>query len=182
MTSGIYQIVNTQTGKVYIGSSATVPERWRQHRHLLRRGLHHSVKLQRSWAKHGEEAFVFSVLECAPTERLIQREQAWIDSLRPFYNVAPLAGTRRGVKLSAETRQKMSAARVGKSPSPETRAKMSAWQLGRKRSAETCRKVSESKKAAGLKGRPAFNKGVPHSEETRAKMRAAHARRRELAV
>lgn len=172
--SGIYKIEHVASGKCYIGSSANIPERLRQHLSLLRMGKHHSPKLQHSFSKYGEEAFRLVVVEQVSIEDLIPREQAWMDETAPFFNIAPKAGTRRGMTLSEETRKKMSEARKGKSPSAETREKMSAWQRGRKRPEETCRKMSESKKAAGLKGRPAHNKGVKHSPETRAKLSAAH--------
>lgn len=180
MQSGIYRIRNAANSKVYVGSAVNLAARWRQHLSLLRRGLHHSVKLQRAWNKYGESAFDFTVLEYAPGDsQLVKVEQRWIDQVRPEYNIAKKAGSRLGVPLGAEARAKMSAVRIGKRPTEETRQKMSAWQLGRKRSEETCLKISESKKAANLKGRPAWNKGAKHSDETRAKMRAAHALRRQ---
>lgn len=173
MKSGVYQIVNTITGKVYIGSAINFAARWRQHLSLLRRGLHHSCKLQRSWIKHGEASFRFEVIELVAADDLLAREQAWMDLSRPFYNIAPMAGRQTGVKLSADTRRKMSKVRLGKSPSSETREKMSEWQRGRKRSEETCRRISESKKAANLKGRPPWNAGKTLSPETRAKLSLA---------
>ena len=172
MKSGIYKITNTVNGKIYVGSAANILNRWAQHKGLLVRGKHHSIKLQRSWDKHGQDCFEFSVLLYAPIEDLIHIEQTWMDREKPFYNIAPMAGTRRGLALREETKAKMSAARIGKKPNSETRTKMSAWQLGKTRSADICRKISESKKAAQLKGRPAWNKGIPHTPETRAKMSA----------
>lgn len=174
MNSGIYKIENTTNGKCYIGSSADLRARWSQHLSLLRAGKHHSAKLQHSWTKHGEAAFRMVLVEpVTDTGALLVREQWWFDTERPAFNIAPVAGCKRGVKLSEETKRRMSASRVGKTPSAETRAKMSAWQQGRKRPDETRQKISESKKAADLKGRPAWNKGKSHSDETRAKLSAA---------
>lgn len=183
MNSGIYKIVNTVNGKFYIGSAINFERRWALHLSLLRRNMHHNIKLQRAWLKYGEPAFEFIVVERAPADRmLVVVEQKWMDSMKPFYNIAQIAGSQLGVKLSAETRRKMSVARVGKTASAETRAKMSAWQVGRVRPADTCLRISESKKAAGLKGRPAPNKGKKHSEETRAKMSAWHKANRGVAA
>lgn len=67
-----------------------------------------------------------------------------------------------GLKFSAETRAKMSAAHKGRKMSPEARARMSAAQKNRTVSDETKRKLSEAAK------------GRTHSAETRAKMSKAH--------
>lgn len=175
MKSGIYKIVNLVNGKLYIGSAVDLAARWRQHSSKLRNGNHHSIKLQRSWDKHGAESFGFEVVEYAPADSdLVKREQVWIDALRPFYNIAPVAGSQLGVKLSATTRGKMSAARIGKSPSADTRAKMSAWQVGKVVSEETRRKISNTKVESGVhRGQQPWNLGKKHSPETKAKMSAA---------
>ncbi|PSL83768.1 hypothetical protein C7T35_15420 [Variovorax sp. WS11] len=176
MNSGIYKIVNTVNGKAYIGSAINFQRRWDLHLSLLRRNMHHNIKLQRSWNKYGETAFAFSVIDRAPADlNLVAVEQKWLDSEAPFYNIARTAGSQLGVKLSDETKRKMSAVRFGKTPSAETRAKMSSWQIGKTVSEETRRKISETKRANGAgKGQVAWNKGIPHTDETRAKMSAWH--------
>ncbi len=40
MKAGIYQIRNSQNGKLYIGSAVNVRNRWVEHRKLLRKGAH----------------------------------------------------------------------------------------------------------------------------------------------
>ena len=118
--SGVYQILCVPTGKVYVGSSLNIAERWWEHRWDLRRQTHHSRYLQRAWDKYGEEAFEFSVLEYVDNQDvLMEREQAWMDMTRCYerdygYNLSREVGTTRGVKHSNEARAKMSAARKGK--------------------------------------------------------------------
>jgi group I intron endonuclease len=133
--SGIYAIKNTKTGDIYIGSSVTVHQRWYSHRSHLRRGIHHSPKLQRAWKKYGEDAFSFDILEVVPdASELFAREQRWLDELKPFadqrgYNNHPSAGGARGHKLSQAVRDAMSASRTGRkmpAMSPEQKAKLSA--------------------------------------------------------
>lgn len=51
---------------------------------------------------------------------------------------------------------------------PEVRAKISASRRGQRPSEETRRKLS-----AARKGRPAWNKGIPHTEKSKAKISAA---------
>ncbi len=89
MAAGIYQIVNLLTGKVYIGSSINIDERWRLHRKQLKRGNHHSYKLQ--WAFNDGSQFNWEILETVEVstdrECLLLLEQIYLDYYRPFYNV-----------------------------------------------------------------------------------------------
>lgn len=97
---GIYLIRNTVNGCLYVGQSSAIGNRWLHHKSCLRRGKHGNAYLQRSWDKYGEAAFEFSLLQ--KTERsvdaLTQAEQAWIDTLKPEYNISPVAGSTLGVK------------------------------------------------------------------------------------
>lgn len=90
---GVYQIRCEVSGRIYIGSSCSISDRWYMHRRELRLGTHHSKPLQRAWSKHGESSFAFSVLEECEKAVLLQREQFYMDSLRPQYNVCKVAGT-----------------------------------------------------------------------------------------
>jgi group I intron endonuclease len=123
--AGVYTITH-DSGKLYVGSSVDVRRRWQAHRRDLRRTSHPNRHLQAAWSKHGESAFTFAVVEeCAP-ELLIEREQWWIDTLRPFrgrgFNLSPSAYSLRGFTFSPEQRAKVSAALTGKPKSPEHRA------------------------------------------------------------
>lgn len=112
---GIYAIRNTISGRIYVGSSTKIGRRWVAHRNLLRVGSHHSVTLQRSWKKHGEEAFSFGVIEAVENpDDLSEREQYWIDRLhaacpRKGFNLCPAAGSCFGLKHTKASRAAMSA-------------------------------------------------------------------------
>ena len=158
--------------------------RWRAHRYLLRGGRHHSPTLQRSWNKHGEQAFAFAVIEVvADGADLIAREQHWIDMLQAAhpqlgFNVGPVAGSRLGVPQSAEARALVSQRGKGRPKSPETRAAMSAAAIGKKKSAEHRANIAiavaeqmrspERRAASAEFGRLSHGfKGKRHSAETR---------------
>lgn len=117
-TQGIYMIRNVIDGTVYVGSGKVIQNRWKSHRSLLRRGKHHSPKLQRAWNRDGEQAFAFSVLEVVELEAdLMDKEQKWIDVLgahttRGGYNCCPVAGRTLGYVPTPEHKRK--AARGGK--------------------------------------------------------------------
>lgn len=53
MVCGVYKILNTKTGKFYIGSSKDINKRFKDHIRKLKNCVHHSAKLQNSCNKHG---------------------------------------------------------------------------------------------------------------------------------
>lgn len=96
MTCGIYQIKNTVTGKVYIGSSWNIEQRWRSHRHELRYGKHHSPHLQSAWNKYGPDKFSFLILEECSRDDVVNREQFHMDLFKSYdreygYNARSIA-------------------------------------------------------------------------------------------
>ena len=104
---GIYKITNTQTGKFYLGSSVNIDHRWRQHKHLLTQGQHHSPKLQASWNKHGADVFTFEIVLLCDEDELLDVEQGFLDALAPAYNASAVAGK---VDMTPEVRNKIAAA------------------------------------------------------------------------
>lgn len=106
--SGIYCIINIESGKRYIGSSLNVYQRLLCHRSLLRNQKHENRKLQSAWNKHKEELFDYYILEFCDKENLINREQFYIDTLNPEYNL--ILKVER-VEMSQESKKLMSESR-----------------------------------------------------------------------
>lgn len=113
---GIYVITCLTNGKVYVGQATDkVKGRNGDHRKHLRAGTHGNQYFQRAWNKHGEDKFVFEVLELCEPERCTEREQYWMDRFRSYeskhgYNLSPTAGSNLGCKydISEETRERLS--------------------------------------------------------------------------
>jgi len=130
MKSGIYQILNLKNYKSYIGSSKNVSQRWAGHIHRLKMGTHHSLHLQNAWCLYGQQNFGFVLLEECGVSALIEREQYYIDTVRPEYNVCQKARSCEGITRPSETRAKMSISQRLRSArcvvSQETRARISA--------------------------------------------------------
>lgn len=78
--SGIYKITNTVNGKFYIGSSKNIKRRWLEHKNQLQENRHANDHLQRSWNKYGADCFCFEIIEECEEERLLEREQYYIDT------------------------------------------------------------------------------------------------------
>ena len=127
--SGIYRIRNLRNQKSYVGQAAlTFEKRFKEHRHYLRHGKHHSRHLQRAWDRYGERAFAFEVIEeIQPGQKsekefkkaLSAREQFHMDALQTThplfgYNVSPRAGSQLGYRHSEEAKRKMSEAGRGR--------------------------------------------------------------------
>ncbi len=119
--SGVYQIKNRLNGKFYVGSATKLNKRRCAHICTLNKGNHHSAHLQRSWNKYGASNFEFIILELVDVDRLIEREQFYIDTLQP----------NKGRKLSPEHKEKLLAASRGRTVSQETREKIRQSLLGR---------------------------------------------------
>jgi group I intron endonuclease len=202
--AGVYLIRNLWNGKIYIGSSQDVEERWKQHTSKLNRGTHPSRKLLNAWRKYGPSGFEFRIIELCNESQLLEREQYWIDTTLAFplgYNSRPKAESCLGYKRgspTAEHRRKNAEAHTGsnnpnwnKPRSEETKHRIAKAQKGRPRkshSEKTRNQMSESQRARYKNGitdehrlqlAAAQKRRVyrPHSEETKRKMREAHAKR-----
>lgn len=103
--SGIYCITNTSNGKIYIGSSNHIYYRLRRHKSDLLRKVHANIILQNSYNKYSADSFVVSILEECSNELLLQREQYYINTFQPVYNI-----TKEVINntLSLESRMKIS--------------------------------------------------------------------------
>lgn len=163
MNSGIYKIVNLGNGKIYIGSSRRLDRRWYMHKYNLRRGKHHCTPLQNSFNKHGEDSFEFIIMEECDCDLLQEREQYYLDTLSPDYNICPIAGSCKGrvltdehkkkigetnkkLKLTEERKQEISRFMRKRVCTTETRAKMAAARIGKKHTEESKQKMRGPKK------------------------------------
>ena len=149
METGIYKIINLITNKIYVGSAIDINERFGEHKNMLIKNKHHSIKLQRSYNKHGICNFKFEIIEkCEPIKKIMfEREQYYIDlydSYNNGYNCTKKAGSSLGVKLSEETKLKISKSHLGQKCSDETKNKISKKHKGRKFSKEHKLKISKA--------------------------------------
>lgn len=111
---GIYRIT-APSGSCYVGmTTRSFQERWKGHRKELRNGKHKCAGLKRAYAKYGEAALRFEILEVMPEEsieaEILLRERDWWDKLHSagikLYNGRP-TGT-GSVQHTQETRKKIS--------------------------------------------------------------------------
>ena len=153
---GIYCIENVLDGKKYIGlTSRKFARRWIEHKYQLNNNKHENPFLQNSWNKHGEENFIFWIVEICDKELLSEKEKYYISFLSTQsphgYNLS--SGGMEGCIFSDETRAKLSASRTGeknwrygKPNSEETRRKISIGNKGKKWSDEGKQNMSVARK------------------------------------
>lgn len=176
--SGVYKILCSGNGKVYIGSAVSIKQRWACHKGMLKNGKHGNKHLQNSFAKYGSESFEFSIVEECSNETLILREQYWIDTYDAAnpnvgLNNSPTASTTVGFKHSAATKARLSELASARDHSRllENAKNMRGKPAhnkgipGQKWSDERKREASISRK-----GRVAWNAGIPMAEEVKVRV------------
>ena len=165
MASGIYVIAHPVTGNCYVGSSVDIARRWKRHAAELRRGEHHSHKLN----VYCRDVLVFSVVELVEKEHLTSAEQRWMDRLDSTRWQTASTFALRQVRQARyqrhkSTKDRIGAAHHGMTRSDEAKARMSAAMRGKTRTPttpEVAAKISAAKK------------GLPMSPEAKAKLSAA---------
>ena len=166
--SGIYQISAKINNKIYIGSTVNLKSRKKQHFNDLKLENHHNIYLQRYTNKYGMAALQFSILEFCPKEKLIKREQFYIDILKPEFNICKIAASCLGVKRSKDVRNKMSISHKGKFTGKDNPF------FGKHHSAKTKKKISRACIGIG-KGEEHPFYGKHHSAESRKRISKNHA-------
>ena len=110
--SGIYMLLNKINGKRYIGSSKNLRARLWEHRSLLRHNKHINQHLQNAWNKYGEINFDYSIIEFCDENIRYEKEQFYVDAIKPEYNISIVNVEMPDVSL--ESRQKLSETRKRK--------------------------------------------------------------------
>ena len=176
MQSGVYKIVNTISGKIYIGSAIDFARRKREHFSRLRSNKHKNNKLQRAFNKYGEQAFVYEpIIVCLPHDLIMYEQIAmdYYDACSGGYNIRPKAESCLGVKHSEKSKENFRRGARGRIMPPM--------------SEESKRKKSLSAKMRGAKPPPMTEEqkervreltrqrmiGNKPTQEARAKMAAA---------
>jgi len=82
-TSGVYTITNKINGKVYVGESYAIENRWYSHRSSLKHERGCNSDLLNDWKTYGEEAFEFKIIkeltDSSKEVRLLEEEKAILD-------------------------------------------------------------------------------------------------------
>lgn len=127
--SGIYCWVNRKTGEKYVGSSYDLTKRLGNYfstRRLKRSVLINKSIIYSSILKYHMSNFYLYILEYCGIDKLVEREQYYLDLFNPKYNILKVAGWNSGYKHSPETLLKFKSRVV----SEEARLNMSKAKKG----------------------------------------------------
>ena len=84
--SAVYKITNTITGDFYIGSSNDVKRRWAAHKKPSTWKRYSNSQLYQDMQKYGTDKFEFEVIAEVEESFLKEKEQQFIETLKPTYN------------------------------------------------------------------------------------------------
>ena len=161
--SGIYRWNNLITDKSYVGSSKCLASRFSIYyskKAMLNKLNTKSSIIYSALLKHGYDKFSVDILEYCEINMLVEREQYYLDLLKPKYNILNAANSRLGSKHSLETKSIMSVRQKG----------INNPFFGKRHSDETRMKISESLRSSivfknSFKLKPKFK-----TDETKLKM------------
>jgi group I intron endonuclease len=157
---GLYVIQNlVHRNKFYVGTAKDFRLRWNVHLTHLRKGTHHSPKLQADWNELGEHSFSFIILQyIGLKEERLDAEQNFLSHLSCPYNVCRKAVSCEGVQRTESTKKKLRDAmkvpgrldhikNMGSQPkSEEHRIRIGLAHLGKTASEAARQKMRESSK------------------------------------
>jgi len=104
--SGVYRWVNKKNGKTYVGSSINLSVRFYTY-YSLAYLAKSNRPVDRALLKYGFSNFSLEILEYCETDLLLEREQYYMDYLKPEYNIVEKAGSTLGYKHTPESLAKM---------------------------------------------------------------------------
>lgn len=152
MSSGIYKITSvSHPDRIYIGSAMRQHKRKQEHLQRLKNGIHPNYRLFAHVKKYGIDDLQFAIIEKCSIKMLIEREQFYIDLLRPSFNICKVAANTTGRPQSEETRLKRSISLKGRIISDETKHRM-----------RLARKTCKSKWASKLSRLNKLISGIPN--------------------
>jgi len=151
--AGVYKWTHKESGKLYIGSSNDLAVRFRFYYSISYLTRYNKSYINNALFLYGYSAFSLTILEYIDISNLskdearkliLEREQHYIDTLVPEYNILKVAGSSLGFLLSEKTKGLMRKPKseetkklMRKPKSEETKKKMSLAFLGRKHKPET---------------------------------------------
>lgn len=122
--SGVYRWTHIASGKYYIGSAIDISKRLKSYYsayYLNRQLSSNSSAIYRAILKYGYSAFSIDIIEYCEINRVIEREQYYLDLLKPEYNILKTAGSVVGLKHSKSSIDRIRISNIGRKHSSITK-------------------------------------------------------------
>jgi group I intron endonuclease len=142
----IYKISNNIDERVYIGSTINLHKRWLEHKKDLSNNNHGNLHLQRFVNKYGINSLIFDVIEEVEDEKLLIKEQYYLDTIDNKFNIAlDASAPMRGKLHTKESKEKIGIHSNGKN-NPMYGKKRPQWLIDKLTESSTGRNKSEKEK------------------------------------
>lgn len=102
----VYLWINNENGNKYVGSSVNLSVRMYTY-YSLRSLAKSNRPIDRALLKYGFSKFSLYILEYCTSENVLEREQYYLDLIKPEYNIVEKAGSTLGYKHTDESLTKM---------------------------------------------------------------------------
>ena len=187
MNSGIYILYNIFTGRRYVGSSRNLKHRRTCHFSGMKNGTHENYKIRNECSTYGVDSFRWEILERCEIGCLVEREQWWMDSLKPELNIILTADNHNCTETERrkEARKRQAEKITGRKQSQEEKDKRAKsikefWakpeNVGKKIVSQEQRRVLSEKNT----GANNPNWGKPRSEESKQKSSQSNSKVRHI--
>ena len=103
---GIYHWINKINGNTYVGSSVNISVRMYTY-YSIGSLAKSNRPIDRALLKYGFSNFTLEILEYCDKDNVLEREQYYLDLIKPQYNIVEKAGSTLGYKHTPESLQKM---------------------------------------------------------------------------
>lgn len=107
--SGVYKFTNIVTNESYVGSSSNIRKRFYRYfslNYIIDKTERYNSRIYRAILEKGYNNFSIEILEYCDVNIILEREQYYIDLLKPKYNIALKAGSLLGFRHSEKTKLK----------------------------------------------------------------------------
>jgi GIY-YIG catalytic domain/NUMOD1 domain len=112
--TGVYLFTNTSSGNIYCGRSKNLGRRLREHLSLKYNLRVKCILISKAFVKWGYKPFKLAILEYCNEDMVRAREQFFIETIKPAYNLikkVDLSADAKRQEFTLETRKKMSLAK-----------------------------------------------------------------------
>lgn len=171
---GIYKITNKITSEFYIGASKNIKKRWNEHRKQTNI-THGTSKVAAAFRKFGIGNFLFEVIEECPICSLHDREEYYINTMHPAYNMSSEGYAIKDFSEDVVAKLKVAGRRVWDSKSQEQKDSFVKNNLkGPKRGHTVSLETREKLRNANLGKKYSANTRALHSERAKIFMVGNH--------
>lgn len=172
--AGVYLWHNSLNSKYYVGSSNSLWDRLRKYYsdEYLHRPETRNLPIVSALKKYGHDNFSLHILEYVEKDKkdlLLKKEQYYLDSLLPEYNILDKAGSSLGYQHTEETKLLLSEMKTGKYDGVNNPFYGKTHTDGFKSEMKELQ-LSRENHPFSVSGENAINSGRIHSEETKLQM------------